>query len=46
MRGRGVRTSPGNGQRVGDAYPEAVSGARRLCVGASLGLVVEQDLLM
>lgn len=44
MRGRGGRTLPGSGQRVGGAYPEAVSEALRLCGGASLGQAVEQDL--
>ena len=44
MRGREGRTSPGSGQRVEDTYPEAVSGALRLCVAASLGQAVEQDL--
>lgn len=44
MRGRGGRTSPGSGQRVGDAYLEVVSEALRLCFGESLGRAVEQDL--
>lgn len=44
MRGRGGRTLPGSGQRVGGAYPEAVSEGLRLCGGGSLGQVVEQDL--
>ena len=44
MRDRGGRTSPGTGRKVGGPYPEAVSEALRLRVGASLEKVVEQDL--
>ena len=44
MRGRGGRTSPGSGQRVGGACLEAVSEALQLYVGAFLGRAVEQDL--
>ena len=44
MRDRGERTLPGNDQRVGGAYPEAVPEALRLCGGASLAQAVEQDL--
>ena len=43
-RDRGGRTSLGSDQRVGDTYSEAVSEASQLCVGASLGRAVEQDL--
>ena len=43
-KGRGGRTSPGSDQRVGDGYPGVVSEALRLCVGASLGPAMEQDL--
>ena len=44
MRGRGGQTSPGSGQKVVGTYREAFVEALRLCVGASVGRAVEQDL--
>lgn len=46
MRGHGGQTSPDSDRRGGGVHLEAVSEALRLCTGASLGRVVEQDLWM